>query len=866
MYNTRVRRGTVLCVALLGLFSLGFEWEGRLARLTHDLESGDAARRRDVVRLLTAYPAGEVRAPLLRALEDDDAMVRIEAADVAGRVHLREAAPLLVEWLDDPDVALREAAAGALGRLGDTPHTGQLVRALGDADARVRRAAVGALATLGGREVVVPLLGRLDDDDPQVRVDAAAALAVLRDGRAAVPLVGRARDAVPEVRAAVYAALGDLGDARGLAPLVQGLRDDNEDARLAAIGALGRLGQDGAVDPLTERLETEDARSKRAVVAALGALAGPGTSGERALEALVAALVEPDTAVVAADVLVLRADARPTTGAASEPGDSGAPVTEWNARAAMVDALAAGIERGLAPAPIARVLVRLASNGPIDAAAPALAHAIDARVGSDGSLLRALALTGAEAVLVRLLEELRATDVPHQTWALDALSAYFDRVAPDGRAADPLLAVLGRVPAELRDEVVTLLGRVRARRALPALRPLLASPELALRLAAVRAIGQIGDPAGALTLEPLLDDRDPRVRFEAADALARTGDAAIATALTARLDGRAAVDRHAVIIALGGVLASLRASGAPAARRAPALAALRRAARSEDLALAARALDALAVAADPASVPDIVAVAAAAAPSLRCAALRALGAFDDAGALTALRAAARSREPEIALAALGALGEHGAASDSALLLNAAANAGWPRSAGAAFALARLARRGELATVTGAPAALCTLFASRDAYVRANAATALAALGAGACIDPAVTPIELMRARHGDVVRLAAARWTAAAAAANAIPATEAARALARCVAGDPSAEVARACAAPDLPPLGEVADVVAYAPGGRTLRVSSLLALRLADGSVLITRTDANAHLRLANAPRGPLSLDNPLETPLDSR
>lgn len=858
--TTVVRRSTALGLALLGLVSLGFEWEGRLARLTRDLDSGEASRRRDVVRLLAAYPASDVRAPLLRALEDADAGVRIEAADVAARVHLVDAAPLLVGWLDDPDVALREASAAALGRLGDAPHLAQLVRALGDADARVRRAAVGALAALGGREVVVPLLGRLDDDDPQVRADAATALAALRDDRAAVPLVGRARDPVPEVRAAVYAALGDLGDARGLAPLAQGLRDDNDDARLAAIGALGRLGDDAAVDPLADRLDTEPARPKRAIVAALGALTSASVGGTRALEALVAALSDPDTASVAADVLVLRAETRTAIGASAEGPGATAPA--WDARPAIVAALASGLDRGLSPAPVARALARLAMSGRIDGAAAALERAVDARIGADGSLLRALALTGTEAVLVRLLEELRATDVPHQTWALEALSAYFDRAEPDGRAADPLLAALGRVPPTLRREVVRLLGRVKAQRALPALRPLLASPDGALRLATVQAIGEIG--GGGAALLPLLDDLDAGVRFEAADALARTGDATTAAALAARLDGRAPADRHALALALGGVLGSLRLAAAPAAARVAGLAALLRAARGEDLALAARALDALAVAADPDVVPALVVLAESTAPSRRAAAVRALGAFDDPRALATLRAAAVSPEPDVALAALGVLGEHGTADDVPLLLEAATHARWPRSAGAAFALSRLARRGALADVPDAPAKLCALFSSRDVYVRANAASALAALGAGTCAPPALGPLELLRPQHGEVVRLAAARWAAAAARAGSLPRPETERALARCVANDTSVDVARACAASEEPSLSEVADVVAYDASGRTLRAGALLALRLSDGSVLVARSDANAHVRLENAPRGSLSLDDPLDTPLD--
>ena len=53
----RLTLGLNLGLAALCLLSLGFEWEGRLGRLRRDLESGEPARRREVVRLLASYPA-----------------------------------------------------------------------------------------------------------------------------------------------------------------------------------------------------------------------------------------------------------------------------------------------------------------------------------------------------------------------------------------------------------------------------------------------------------------------------------------------------------------------------------------------------------------------------------------------------------------------------------------------------------------------------------------------------------------------------------------------------------------------------------------------------------------------------------------
>ena len=102
-----MRRASVLVLAILALASLGFEWEGRLTRLRRELGSHDPARRREVVQLLASYPAAEVREPLLAALEDPDAGVRVEAASAVGRVQLTEAVPRLLDWLDDPDADVR---------------------------------------------------------------------------------------------------------------------------------------------------------------------------------------------------------------------------------------------------------------------------------------------------------------------------------------------------------------------------------------------------------------------------------------------------------------------------------------------------------------------------------------------------------------------------------------------------------------------------------------------------------------------------------------------------------------------------------------------------------------------------------------
>ncbi len=844
-----VRRLAPLLLVFLALLSLGFEWEGRLTRLRRELASPDASRRREVVQLLSSYPASEVREPLLRALADADAGVRIEAADAVGRVRLREAVPVLLDWLDDADADVRAAAARALGPIGEPSTVQNLVRVLGDSNADVRRAGVGALAAVGSDEVIVPLLGRLDDTDARVRADTATLLGQLGRPQAAVPLVGRARDDAPEVRTAVYSALGDLGDARAVPALIVGLRDDAPEPRLSAIAALGRLGSIESVRSLSALLSAhEDARVPRAVTAALGQI-----PGEDARAALVSALADGRTRVIAAQTLVERARRSVRVGD-REDADR------------IVTALARSLEESEDPGhatQLARTLVDISALHPIDGATTAILSALREGRGEPPPLLRALGATASSEALVPLLERLPSDEVRIRVAVLEALRRYFDRVEPDGRAADPLLAVLGEVTEPEREPLIELLGRVGATRALPTLRALLSHTDPALRLAAIRAIGAIGDPQGAPALLTLLDDDDARLRYEAARAVGSGASVAIAQELLTRLRLREPTDRHALLVALALALPALeeRRELTPALS-ARALEGLLVFVEGPDEGLSARALDVLIAWRPGGAGRPLAELLTRSGPRRIPALLRALGELEDEHARRALHEAIASGNVSLVAQAASVLGERGSRSDGALLLSLAPELAWPASAAAAFALARLARRGEL-DLESSHAGLCRLGTSHDPFVRANVAVAMAALAAPACPD-GPNPLAWLEQRHAAIVRVGAARWARAAADAGHLERAAVDPALAACAGERLAPDVAGVCARPALPPLDASADVYAYAPDRNRLWTSRLCALRLADGSIWITRTDANGHLRLHGAPAGELVLEDPAATPLE--
>lgn len=821
----RSRAGLALAALALWTFGVGLEWEGRLARLERELESGDVTRRVEVVRLLGGYSADEVRRALLRALEDPEPSVRREAAEVVGRVRLRDALPLLLEWLEDPDAEVRAVAATSLGRLRETAAQGPLIRALGDAEASVRRAAVRALVELGEASALVPILGRLDDLDPDVRVETARGLARLGDPRAVVPLVGRARDDSVQVRQAVVGALGSLGDARAVPTVVLALRDDDEDVRLAAMGALGRLRDERASAELVAIAREGETRAARAALSALGAI-----GGERAREVAVESLANAELRPLATEVLSESTAAGETTRLAE--------------RIARIDA------RDHASA-LATVVLRRLRRSAEPSAAPALLAALERDV-DHATVLRALASSGEPDVLVRLLTELGRESEPTRLAALEAIEDYFAIHPPDGRAADPLLAVLGRVPPSQRVRVVRLLGAVRATRAASAVRPLLDSNDPALRLAAVETLGALGDPRGTEALEPLLDADDGAVRDAAARALGRVADDATVRRLVAKLADRAPTDRHALFTALAEALAR-DVTGDVAATRAT----LERFVRHADEALAAGAVATLGRWPDDGARELLTTLARDEAYGNRAAAILALARVtrpnDQAAQLVALFreiASATHATPAARAAAWIALGATGDASDVERLVRGVRESSGPIAAAAAFGLAQRLRREPEAPVDDR--ALCALLARRDAYVRANVTIALA-LRRVVCEDRA--PSTYLGREHAEPVRAAAARWAAAVGGYD--------EALARCATEDLAPNVAEACAHPELPPLDAHVDVHAFAGDGRTRLRHALVALRLADGTALVAWTDANGRLLWPLAPRGPIQLDDPLRVPL---
>jgi len=279
--------------------------EAHVFALALALSDGDAQVRANAAAcLLNVAPRAKAALPkLAKALEDDDAIVRLWAMRAAAGIDPEWLVPRAVDRVKDPDPSVRVAAAAALAA----------------APAPIAEAVRGALRSL------------VDDSDPQCCIAAVDATCQLNDPWARKFLEEvLASDRTTLVRSQAAIALGGIGDPRSLPVLLEALRETHASVIGGAIEGIGGMGPEGgahvarllpflqhreppvraravaalsnlapwaaeAVHGLTVLLECDDIGSMRAAAAsALHALAVAGHRDPRMLDAAIAVLERGD--------------------------------------------------------------------------------------------------------------------------------------------------------------------------------------------------------------------------------------------------------------------------------------------------------------------------------------------------------------------------------------------------------------------------------------------------------------------------------------------------------------------------------------------------------------------------------------------
>lgn len=122
---------------------------------------------------------------LLSALDDKTPIVRNSAVQELGKRKEKLAVEKLIELLkNDENALVRDNAAYALCEIGDVRSIPSLIEALKDKDEWVRKSAAKALGILKARDALTSLISLTEDPSPSVRKAAVRSLGQIGDIRA----------------------------------------------------------------------------------------------------------------------------------------------------------------------------------------------------------------------------------------------------------------------------------------------------------------------------------------------------------------------------------------------------------------------------------------------------------------------------------------------------------------------------------------------------------------------------------------------------------------------------------------------------------------------------------------------------------
>lgn len=469
-----------------------------------------------------------------------------------------------------------------------------LMDALLDADASVRIEAARALAASGDPAAAIAITLLLTDRDAEVRKAAATLCAGMRAESTLERLHGLLFEPEPELKKLVVRILGEIGNPASVAPLAAWLGDDDDDLVAEVVRALGEIGRPGEEKRVAAILaDPKRHHSARTLAArALGRLLGQADRAEgrrfaeetlaaavhdrdeRVSHAALCALVESDPAGAPGRLVqLIEAPAQPVEGRGGEStaeippelrdlvqGHSAQTSTLAAIFAARGVARSAAMEYDAAPAlsQALRILaVRLLGNCTQPGAA-ALGALCRMGAAQDAAMRREALLSlgrigdarGLDTLLAGLDDEAREV----RLGALDGVAALHD--VP--RLAARLVALCDDPDAEVRVRAVSALAATSEPEAMKRLARALQDESREVCRAALRALSPASCTAECRERVVNLAYRFcGDLRIEAAAVLRRLGSSAAAEALLATLHDPGQEERHGVAAeALGELFAA----------------------------------------------------------------------------------------------------------------------------------------------------------------------------------------------------------------------------------------------------------------------------------------------------------------------
>ena len=244
------------------LISFGLlDAESQAPRIVRALRDESAAVRANAAWALGRLEVKTTAAPLVASMRDQSDLVRAAGVVAFGHLGVPDSIETLIRVMrTDPSAEVRRVAAWALGELQHRGAASALVQTLAsDKDEDVREMAVWALANANARESVDAVITAMrSDQSPNVRETAAWALAELNARRAVDALnevIGKDSDS--DVRGTAAWAIGQLHPGKAPANLVKAIRDADADVREKAAWALSEIADPDVAPAIIDAMKAE---------------------------------------------------------------------------------------------------------------------------------------------------------------------------------------------------------------------------------------------------------------------------------------------------------------------------------------------------------------------------------------------------------------------------------------------------------------------------------------------------------------------------------------------------------------------------------------------------------------------------------
>jgi len=179
--------------------------------------------------------------PLAALVETEPFIIRGYFCRLLGKLGRESGLPYLISFLDDENEMVREEAAAALDRIESDKKYDLLLETLEKGEVFSKCYAAETLGSRGQVYAVLSLIRTLSDPEVEVRLKVIEALRLLRDVKAIKPIKELLEDPEPEVRYAAIFTLGDMEGREAAGEISALLEDSHPQVRRLAAWALGQF-------------------------------------------------------------------------------------------------------------------------------------------------------------------------------------------------------------------------------------------------------------------------------------------------------------------------------------------------------------------------------------------------------------------------------------------------------------------------------------------------------------------------------------------------------------------------------------------------------------------------------------------------